>query len=320
MMEQAIRDFPKQFKFRPKIEGGKVKKYKKFLVCGMGGSGQPAQVLKSIAPELDIVVHKDYGLPAGDWRKTLVIAMSYSGETEETISALEEAKEKGLAVAVVAIGGTLIERAKQYGFPYVQIPNTGIQPRTATGFLYGALLKLMKQNELLRACRDLAKTLGRADEETRGRELARTLQGTIPVIYASGRNFPLAYMWKIKFNETGKIPAFYNIIPELNHNEMNGFDVKDSTRALSANFHFIFLKDPEDFARNQTRMSITEKLYQDRGLKLTTLILSGETRQERIFSALMLGDWTAHYVAQGYGLDSEQVPMIQEFKSLMKKS
>lgn len=316
-MDKAIKDFPKQFKYRPKIEGGTVKKYKKFLVCGMGGSGQPAQVLKSIAPELDITVHKDYDLPTGDLKKALVIAMSYSGETEETISALEEAKEKGLSVAVVTIGGTLIERAKQYGFPYVQIPNTGIQPRTATGFLYCALLKLMKQNELLRTCRDLVKTLGHSDEEARGKELASALQGTIPVIYASGRNFPLAYMWKIKFNETGKISAFYNIIPELNHNEMNGFDIKDSTRALSEKFHFVFLKDPEDFARNQTRMNITEKLYQDRGLRVSTIVLSGETRQERIFSTLMLGDWTAFYTAQMYGLEAEQVPMIQEFKKLM---
>ncbi|MDO8505019.1 MAG: bifunctional phosphoglucose/phosphomannose isomerase [bacterium] len=319
MMEQAIKDFPKQFKFRPKIEGGKVKKYKKFLICGMGGSGQPPQVLKSIVPELDIIVHKDYGLPVGDWRKTLVVAMSYSGETEETISALEEAKEKGLSVAVIATGGTLIARAKQYGFPYVQIPNTGIQPRTATGFLYRALLKLMKQNELLKSSQDLAKTLGRSDEEARGRELARTLQNTIPLIYASTQNAPLAYMWKIKCNETGKIPAFYNVIPELNHNEMNGFDVKDATRGLSEKFHFIFLRDSDDLEKNQTRMDVTAKLYQDRGLKVTTLALSGEGRQERIFSSLILGDWTAHYVAQGYGLDSEQVPMIQEFKRLMVK-
>ncbi|MBI2552549.1 bifunctional phosphoglucose/phosphomannose isomerase [Candidatus Uhrbacteria bacterium] len=318
MMDQAIRDFPKQFKFRLKIEGGKVKKYKKFLVCGMGGSGQPPQVLNSIAPELDIVVHKDYGLPAGDLRKTLVIAMSYSGETEETISALEEAKEKGLPAAVVATGGTLIARAKQYGFPYVQIPNTGIQPRTATGLLYCALLKLMKQNELLRACRDLAKTLGRSDEEARGKELARTLQGTVPLIYASSRNFPLAYMWKIKFNETGKIPAFYNVFPELNHNEMTAFDIKDATRGLSEKFHFIFLTDSTDLQKNQTRMDVTTKLYQDRGLRVSTIMLSGENRQARVFSALILGDWTAFYTAQLYGLEAEQVPMVEEFKLLMR--
>ena len=317
MMEQAIKDFPKQFKFRPKIEGGKVKKYKKFLVCGMGGSGQPPQVLKSIAPELDISVHKDYGLPAGDLRKTLVIAMSYSGNTEETISALEEAREKGLSAAVIATGGTLIERAKQYGFPYIQIPDTGIQPRTATGFLYCALLKFMKQQELLRACRELAKTLGRHDEEAQGRELAHTLKNAVPIIYASSRNYPLAYMWKIKFNETGKIPAFYNVLPELNHNEMTAFDIKDATRGLSEKFHFILLKDPDDLENNQKRMSITEKLYQDRGLKVSTVVLSGENRQERVFSALILGDWTAFYTAQMYGVEAEQVPMVEEFKRLM---
>ncbi len=317
MMEQAIKDFPKQFKFRPRIEGGKVKKYKKFLVCGMGGSGLASNILQSVVPQLDITIHKDYGLPVGDWRRALVVIVSYSGSTEEALRVLEEAKQAGLSVAVVTTGETLLDRAKQYGYPYIQIPNTGIQPRMATGFVYLSLLKLAKQNEFLRAGRDLAKTLGHHDEEARGRELAMTLRDAVPIIYATTRNFPLAYIWKIKFNETGKIPAFYNIIPELNHNEMNGLDVKDTTRGLSEKFHFIFLKDSEDLQKNQTRMDVTTKLYQDRGLKVTTLALSGEKRQERIFSALILGDWTAHYIAQGYGLDSEQVPMIQEFKKLI---
>src|SRR3989338_7534914 len=126
-------------------------------------------------------------------------------------------------------------------------------------------------------------------------------------------------MWKIKFNETGKIPAFYNVFPELNHNEMTGFDIKDATRALSEKFHFIFLKDPEDLDKNQRRMSITEKLYQYRGLKVSTVGLSGNNRQERVFSALILSDWTAFYTARSYGLEAEQVPMVEEFKKLMQQ-
>lgn len=317
MMDQAIKDFTKQFRFRPKIEGGKIKKYKKFLMCGMGGSGLALNILQSVVPQLDVTIHKDYGLPPGDWRKALVIIVSYSGTTEETLQALEEAKQGGLSVVVITTGGTLLDRAKQYGYAYIQIPNTGIQPRMATGFVYLSLLKLAKQNELLRAGRDLAKILGTHGEEARGRELAHTLLGMVPVVYASNRNFPLAYIWKIKFNETGKIPAFCNVFPEVNHNEMTAFDIKDATRALSQKFHFIFLKDAEDIEKNQRRMDITAKLYQDRGLKVTTLVLSGESRQERIFSSLMLGDWTAHYVAEGYGLDSENVPMVQEFKKLI---
>ena len=317
-MDKAILDFPQQFKFRPKIEGGKLRKYKKFLVCGMGGSAQPAQVLKSIMPEADLAVHKDYGIPAGDWKKTLVVAMSYSGNTEETISSLEEAVSRQLPALAIATGGRLIEFAKVKGVPYILIPETGIQPRCATGFLLVALLKGLKLNDVLKQLRALAKILQPKDLQQKGKDLAETIKNSVPVIYASARNFPLAYMWKIKFNETGKIPAFYNVFPELNHNEMNGFDLRDISRPLSERFYFLFIKDADDYSRIQARFDITAKLLQDRGLKVETLELAGQSRLEKIFSSLILGDWTAYYTAEGYGLEPEQVPMVEEFKKLIK--
>lgn len=316
-MRDAILGFPKQFKFRPKIEGGKVKKYKKFLVCGMGGSPQPAEVLKSIMPELDIAIHKDYNLPAGDWKKTLVVAISYSGNTEEPVSTLDAAVSAGLPVVAIGKGGALIENAKKYSVPYVAIPDTGIQPRSATGFLFMALLKVMKLNELSKNAKELAKTIDPKSSEQPGKDLAQRLRGSVPVIYASGRNYPLAYMWKIKFNETGKIPAFYNVIPELNHNEINGMDVKDVSRELSRNFYFIMHKDSEDSEKIRKRMEVTEKLYRDRGLRVETLEISGATRMDRIFSTLLLGDWVAYHIAEDYGLESEQVPIVEEFKKLI---
>lgn len=318
-MSEAIKNFPKQFRFKPKIEGGKLKKYKKFLACGMGGSAQPAQVVKNLLPQTDITIHKDYGLPVGDWKKTLVLAVSYSGNTEETISSLEEAQSKGLPCAAIGVGGRLIAFAKEKNIPYIQIPDTGIQPRCGTGFMVLALLKAMKLNDLLKQFKELAKSLGSVDLEQEGKGLAERLKNSVPVIYASTQNLPLAYMWKIKFNETGKIPAFYNVFPELNHNEANGFDVKDVSRALSKNFHFIFLRDSEDLARVQKRFEITAKLYSDRGLPVEAVELSGENRPVKFFSSLMLADWTAYYTAENYGLESEQVPMVEEFKKLIEK-
>ncbi|MCL5436132.1 MAG: bifunctional phosphoglucose/phosphomannose isomerase [Patescibacteria group bacterium] len=317
MMRDAIVNFHKQFKYRPKIEGGKLKKYKKFLVCGMGGSPQPAEVLKSVLPELDLTVHKDYGLPAGEWKKTLVIAISYSGNTEETKSSLEAALLAGLPVVAIATGGKLIETAKTRQVPYVVIPQTGIQPRSATGFLFMALLKVMKLKDQTAAAKELAKTLDPGLQEPTGKSLAEKLRGHVPVIYASSRNFPLAYMWKIKFNETGKVPAFYNVFPEVNHNEMNGFDVKEPSRELSRSFHFVFLKDGEDHPQVRKRFEVTAKLYRDRGLPVEVLELAGANRLEKLFSSLLLADWAALYTAEAYGLESEQVPMVEEFKKLI---
>ncbi|MDP3741509.1 MAG: bifunctional phosphoglucose/phosphomannose isomerase [bacterium] len=345
MMNDAIKNFAKQFKYRPKIQGGKIKKYKKFVIAGMGGSHLAAGILKTIKPELDITIHRDYGLPKiGDLSRpsatlsrpgegkgrgrTLVIASSYSGNTEETISAFEEAVKFELPIAAIAIGGKLLELAKKYDVPYVQMPDTGIQPRSALGFSLLALLKVMKQNDLLKEVRGLAGILSPLQFEEQGKALAQKLKNKVPVIYASAKNYSLAYNWKIKFNETGKIPAFYNTFPELNHNEMTGFDPVKSREAglpsaefnrasLQDKFHIIMLKDSHDHPQIQKRMEVIAKLFQDRGLPVEILELRGGSKLEQIFSSLILADWTAFYTAEGYGLESEQVPMVEEFKRLI---
>jgi len=325
-MDQAIRDFPKQFKFNPKIQNGPVKKYKKFVVAGMGGSHLAADILKTLKPELDILIWPNYDLPPGDWKKTLLIASSYSGNTEETISAFEKGIVQGLPVIAIATGGKLIELAKENQVPYIQMPSTGIQPRSALGFSLMALLKVMKEKDLLAAAHGLSQILRSENFEQLGKALAQKISGHVPVIYSSARIFSVAYNWKIKFNETGKIPAFCNVFPELNHNEMTGFSAAGgpasggdvpNAKSLSEKFHLIFLKDHEDHPKIMKRMEITAKLYQDRGLPVEILESKGDTRLERIFSSLLLADWAAYYTAQNYGLDPEQVLMAEEFKRLI---
>lgn len=321
MMQDAIKSFPKQFRYRPKIEGGKLKKFKKFIIAGMGGSHLAGDIIKTLKPELDIIIHNDYGLPGDLSRptrgRTLVIASSYSGNTEETISAFEQAVKNNVPVVAIAVGGKLIELAKQYGVPYVQLPDTGIQPRSALGFSLLAMLKAMKLNDVLKEAKGLAKTLDPKALEEKGRALAEKLINHIPIIYASARNMSVAYNWKIKFNETGKIPAFYNVFPELNHNEMTGFDVKDTSRTLSEKFHFIILKDSEDHPQIQKRMQILERLYRERNLPVEVIELAGKSKLEKIFSSLLLADWAAVYTGQNYGLEPEAVPMVEEFKKLI---
>jgi glucose/mannose-6-phosphate isomerase len=153
--------------------------------------------------------------------------------------------------------------------------------------------------------------------EPEGRELASRLNGKVPLIYSSEANYSIAYNWKIKFNETGKIPAFYNVVPELNHNEMNGFDVVDRTRELSANFNFIFLRDSDDYSQIQKRFDVLKKLYTSRGLGVIEVPLSGTNPIEKMVRSLALADWTAVAIAEQYGLESEQVPMVEEFKRLI---
>lgn len=323
MMQTAVQNFPKQFLFQPKIENkNKLKKLKKFVVLGMGGSHLAADLLKVYNPTIPLVIHSDYGLPALDdktLKESLIIASSYSGNTEEVIEGLELARKKRLNVLIIAVGGKLIEIAKKQKLPYIQMPDTGIQPRSALGFSILAMLLAVGDTKGLKEAQSLAKSLQSKPFEKLGKTLAQRTENKVPIIYASRKNFPIAYNWKIKLNETGKIPAFCNYLPELNHNEMNGFDVAPTSKKLSENFYFIFLNDKTDHPQIQKRMKVAAKLYKDRGLPFEMIELKGKTVWHKMFASLLLADWLAVSTAAHYGLEAEQVPMIEEFKKLISK-
>jgi glucose/mannose-6-phosphate isomerase len=318
MMTDAIRAFPGQFTFLPVVENRKkLKKCRRAVLLGMGGSHLAADLALAAKPDLPLAVWSDYGLPPGDLRQTLIIANSYSGNTEETIDGLRIAMKKGLPAACIAVGGKLLDIAKKKKLPYIEIPNTGIQPRSALGFSLRALLAILGDAKGLAETKRLAAALKPDALLPQGKTLAAMLQDRVPVVYASRANTAIAYNWKIKFNETGKIPAFYNCLPELNHNEMTGFDATPRSRHLSETYFFIMLRDRSDHPRVQKRMAVLEKLYRDRGLDLVVLDFVGKTRFEKIFTSLLLADWAAAAIADRYGLESEQVPMVEEFKKLI---
>jgi glucose/mannose-6-phosphate isomerase len=211
----------------------------------------------------------------------------------------------------------LLEFAKKNKIPYIQLPETAIQPRSAIGFSIIALAKLIEGDDAVTELKTLAKKLDVTKWEKTGKDFAQGIRGQIPVIYSSRTNFSIAYNWKIKFNETAKIPAFYNVFPELNHNEMAGFDPIESTKGLSDKFHFIFLDDPSDHPKIMHRAQVTKKLYTDRGLLVTTFQLAGDTVFEKIFNSLILADWIALSVSKMYGTVPDAVPIVEELKKLM---
>lgn len=324
MMDETIKNFHQQFGYEPKIENENSLKraFSKFIIAGVGGSNLVADLLRVRDPYLDIIVHKNYSLPKiseEELQERLFVANSYSGNTEETIDSLLQAISQKLAIAVIATGGQLIELAKKHNLPYIQMPSTGIQPRSALGFNMKAVVKMIGRNDWLPELTALASSLKPSEVEAAGRELAKKLKGFVPVIYSSAENIGIAYNWKIKFNETGKIPAFYNVLPELNHNEMTGFDIKEGNRGLTEKFYFILLKDRNDHPRVQKRMEVLEKLYRDRGLPVEIITLEDRPIFHKIFASLVLADWTSYYTATQYGLEPEQVPMVEEFKQLIKQ-
>lgn len=320
-MEAALKKFPDQFTYEPRIEREEnLRRSRKILVAGMGGSHLPAGIVNAWKPSLRILVHRDYGLPPipeEELRNSLTVVISYSGNTGEALDAFETAHQKGLPLAAISMDGKLLERARMLGVPAVALPESGVQPRSALGFMTKALCAVIGETAGMKELETLPKLLRLHDAELAGTSLAEMLKGRVPVIYASGRNEAVAYNWKIKLNETGKIPAFMNAVPEANHNEMTGFDVIESTRPLSHDISFLLLEDGEDHPKVQKGMAILGELYRMRGMPVVPLTLSGENRFHRIFSSLLVADWTAYYLSKWYGTEPEAVPMTEEFKKRM---
>lgn len=320
-MYESIKSFSKQLLYKLEIINGEnLKQADSFVVVGMGGSALAPLLLKTWKKDLDITIHRDYDLPLSvdKLKNKLIILSSYSGDTEEVISAFHKAKENNLNIAVISIGGELLSLAKENGIPFIELPDLGIQPRMALGLSLKAFLKFLGEEDALKDLEALGNVFDVNLYENEGKKLASEIRDCVPVVYASTTNTSLAYIWKIKLNETGKTPAFYNVLPELNHNEMTSFDINKNTEKLSKNFSFLIFKDEEDSEKLKKRIEILEKLYSDRKLKVKIIELREKNIWLKIFSTLILADFTAYYLAKEYGLESEQVPMVEEFKKLIK--
>lgn len=317
MIYEDIKNFFGQFAWKPEIVNDDGERFRKFLAVGMGGSNLAADLVRILRPDLDIAVHRDYGLPEYLEADRLVLLCSHSGNTEEVIDAYNEAGKRNFKRMAIGAGGKLLELAEKDKTPYLRFPENKIQPRVALGFSFLALLKAIGDEKLLEASSLLAKTLKPADSEENGKKLAEGLRGFVPVIYASNRNKGLSYVWKVIFNETAKIPAFANVFPELNHNEMTGFDFNGETKPMNEKLAFIFLEDGADYSRITKRATVTIKLMSGKRFKVEKVVLTGSSPVEKIFNSIILAHFTAYHLALNYGVEPEAVPMVEDFKKLI---
>lgn len=322
-MEESILGLPSQFQFEPEIQRKDklITSYENVLVVGMGGSHLCGEVLKAINPSLPISIHSDYGLPkltSLSKDKTLVVIVSFSGNTEETIDAFKEASTNGFNIAVITTGGKLEDLAEEKSLPMIIVPNTGIQPRNAIGFLTLSLAYVLGDVESIEYLKEMSFKLKPKEDRLEAQAVVSNFIGFIPIIYSSLQNKIISYNWKIKFNETTKIPAFYNVFPELNHNEMEGFGVIDRTRSLSSSIVVCFLFDMNDNARIRKRMDVTQKIYEENGIKTLRFKLKGSNVTEKIFKSLLVADWISFELALShYNTDYEKVPVIERFKNII---
>jgi glucose/mannose-6-phosphate isomerase len=276
----------------------------------MGGSALPGNAVRFLDAAADVSVHRDYDLPEGDAASALHVAISYSGNTEETLSFAEAALRENRRLAVVASGGALLALAEKNDLPFVQVPD-GLQPRDALLYLLPALLALMGRDDLCAAI--AAVSIAPQPVLSESGTLAAALAGGLPLFYASRRNGFLAYVSKIHANETAKMPAYANVFPELNHNEMQSFDTH-APEVSAAPARFVVLHDEADDPRVARRMRLFSELMEERGRTVIPLTLSNESRATALVRHWYVMHLAARELARSRGVDPDNIALIEDFK------
>lgn len=304
--------------------------YRSVLVCAMGGSAIGGDLLRTVAADrlpCPLLVHRSYGLPAWADADTLVCAVSYSGNTEETISAYQMAETRGCRRLVVSSGGELSRLAQKNGDALITVPG-GMMPRAALGWLLAPLALALEEiglsyglrHDIHAAAEHLAAIRPELIPENDGRynparALARSLQGHLPLIWGcTGTTEAVARRWKAQFNENAKIPAWYNVLPELDHNEIMGFDLPEE---VLQHIVLVLLRDPGDPPRLQRRMDITGGLVQNRVHSIIEVPTQGVDLLSRLLSLVYMGDYASYYLAVENGTDPVVIPRIDALKQAM---
>jgi glucose/mannose-6-phosphate isomerase len=297
------------------------------IVAGMGGSAAGARLaISALGPRLTrpMIVADGYALPGWAGPQTLVFASSYSGNTEETLSAYDDAVDRGAPRVVATTGGCLQRRAHGDGVPVISLP-TGFQPRAAIGYAFVAALEVAALagaappvGDEVRAAAGLAAELTHewgpdAPEDSEAKAIARAVHGTVPVIAGAELAGAVAYRWKCQFNENAAIPAFASILPEADHNEVVGWDAARE----QARFSYVSLEDPGSHARNALRSGLTAGIAEAGADPVIRVTARGRTRVERLVSLLLLGDLVSVYAAVLRAADPLDIPAIDGLKAAL---
>ncbi len=302
------------------------------VVSGMGGSAIGADLMASFLSNrvtVPVVVNRDYGLPAFAFGKdTLVIISTHSGNTEEALSALEEAVRSGCQVLVVTTGGRALADAQTLGIPSWVFIHKG-QPRAAVGFSFGLLLALFVRlglvsdldrevRETVKCMRELGRELDREVPITSNsaKRLAGQLVDRHIVFVASGFMAPVARRWKCQVNEVAKAVATFEYLPEADHNTLAGIYFPETILDQVAT---IFLFADQDHARNQKRVLQTRQVMLEEGLNTDLLEARGTSRLSQMWTMILFGDYVAFYLALLYEVDPTAIPPIVTLKDAMSK-
>ena len=302
------------------------------VVAGMGGSAIGADLVAATVADtcpIPVIVHRDYGIPA--WAKrhnVLVILSSHSGNTEETLSAFEQASAANCQILAICTGGKLYSNASDAGYPVWSFVHHG-QPRAAVGFSYGLLLALFVRLGLIpnvEADVDAAINALKVERErlkaesllrsNPSKRLAGQMVGRSVTLFGAGPMATVARRWKCQINEVAKAVASYEPLPEADHNTLAGicYPPEEINKLMA-----FFIHSDSDLPRNQLRLKYTRETMMVEGINTDCYTATGKSKIEQLWRAIQFGDYTAYYLAIAYGTDPTAIPPISNLKELMSK-
>ncbi len=329
MMDQLIQEFPDQLREALSIgQGIKVSPHAHpihhVLVCGLGGSGIGGNFVSELTSEerkIPFLVSKGYQLPGYTNENSLIIFSSYSGNTEETLMAFDQALKTGAKIVCIASGGKLIDRAIANGFDYVQVPANKPSPRACLGYSIVQqifiLTKLGLISDKLSKEIDAAANLLDAEMEdikNRADHIASFLEGKMPIIYCEDAIESVAIRLRQQINENSKMLCWHHVIPEMNHNELVGWRTHNKDLAV------LLLRNKVDFSRNQLRMDINKEIINQYTNTFIEIHSKGNNKFERAMYLVHLGDWISWYLSERQPkIDAVEVEVINYLKSELGK-
>jgi glucose/mannose-6-phosphate isomerase len=303
----------------------------KVIILGMGGSAIGGDLVRSLVLEesrIPVIVHRDYGLPAFVDDKTLVIASSYSGNTEETLSGFEPALKTKAKKLAMTTGGRVEELAEASNVPVFKIDYKA-QPRAALGFSFLPTLGVLqnlglvkdKSADVSETVEVLEKLSARLDEKSPlesnpAKQLAQRLYGHLPVIYGAGIAAEAAHRWKTQVNENSKAWGFYEVFPELNHNATVGYPFP---KEVGQKIRVILLRSPLFNDRVKLRYDVTCELLKRANVAYEFVDGEGKSALSQMMSLVIMGDFTSYYLAILNGVDPSPVDVISYLKDRLAK-
>jgi glucose/mannose-6-phosphate isomerase len=288
------------------------------VICGMGGSaigGELAVAALGDRLSKPLLTARGYELPPAAGPDSLVLASSYSGDTEETLACYAGSEALGAARIVATTGGKLAELARADGVPVIGLP-AGLQPRAAVGYMFCVAAEAAALGgagpRLNTEIDSSAAHLAEIGEELleRSAQIAAQLAGASPVIHGSGLTLPVAYRWRTQINENAKLLAFSAEMPEADHNEIVGWEGASETGRFAA----VFLGDRDQHPRERERFELTAKLIEPHCEAMIHVETEGECRTERLLHSVMLGDLISLHLAAARGVDPTPVATIEALK------